>query len=106
MEILPSIVEIFKALGLTNPAEASGWIVAILALTFTVWRVMTMDKKYENYVDKISEVIEKQEQEWRALVRRQDEITNDMLEDSTKTMTVLAEKINTLQMFLLQLNKH
>lgn len=103
MEILTAITDLLKTLGLTAES-GGGWIVALLVTGFMVWRLYVLDKKYDEFVDKLSKVITAQEEEWRKLVSKTDDITYDMLQDSTKSMTMLSEKINTLQLILLQLN--
>lgn len=101
MDIITALIDLLKDVGL-NPVNAGGWIVAILAVAFLVWRTIVMDKKLDDYVTKVTKVLEIQQTEWRALVNKTDDITFDMLESSTKTMTTLIEKINTLQMIILQ----
>lgn len=103
MDILGGIIDLLKYFGFNNPAQAGGWIVSIFVSGFMIWRISVVDKKYDEFVTKISKVIEVQETEWRRLVTKTDEMTFDMLEASTKNMTVLSEKINTLQLILLQL---
>lgn len=102
---LSLLFEFLKFFGLNSPAMASGWLVAIFVCGFMIWRLMIMDKKQEEYIDKISKVIEKQEEEWRALVSKTDEMTFEILKTSTQTMSMLTEKINTLQLLLIQTGK-
>ena len=102
MDIFSGILDLLKYFGLNNPAQASGWLVAIFTGGFMVWRINVADKKVDQMTEKFSKVIEKQEEEWRRLVTKTDDITFEMLESSTKTMTILTEKINMLQVILLQ----
>lgn len=104
MDIVSGIIEVLKYFGFNNPAQAGGWIVSVFVSGFMIWRISVVDKKYDEFVDKISKVIVAQEEEWRKLVTKTDDMTFEMLEASTKTMTTLTEKINTLQLILLQLN--
>jgi len=104
IDILTLIVKFFHAIGLDNPAEASGWAVAAVMGVFSYWRITVMDKKYDEVIDKIKEALEKEEREWRALIAKTDDMTFEVLKTTTNTMTLLTEKINTLQMILLQYN--
>jgi len=101
MDFIADAIALLK-IGFDNPAGAGGWIVAGLAIVFMVWRLSIMDKRMDLYADKVAEVIKAQNDEWRKIVDRTDEMTFDMLETSTKTMTSLTEKIATLQMIILQ----
>jgi hypothetical protein len=105
MDYIADAIALLKYFGLDNPAEAGGWIVACMAIAFTLWRIKVMDKRMDVYADKVAEVIKTQQEEWRKIVSRNDDMTYDMLETSTKTMTALTEKINTLQLILLQNGK-
>ena len=105
MDISSIIIQIFKTLGLNNAAEAAGWVVALLSVGFLVWRINIIDKKYDNYVEKISDIIEKKDDEWRTLIKRQDELMYNMLEDTTKTMTALSERISAFELLLLQVKR-
>lgn len=96
------LYEFFKFFHLTDPAAASGWVVSFLMCGFMIWRLIIMDKKQDEYVDKVTKVIEKQEEEWRSMVSKNDELTFEMLQTSTQALSVLSEKINTLQLLLLQ----
>lgn len=112
--LLTVIKDIFLALGLDNPAHAGGWILAVIILVFTVWRLNVSDRKHDEYMRDLNitlqkqenscrDSIEDQEEKWRALVSKTDEITFEMLKTTTNTMTMLTEKINTLQLILLQM---
>jgi hypothetical protein len=102
MDFIPDAIAILKYFGFQNPANAAGWIIAALVCAFMIWRLNIMDKRLDTYADKMTEVIKAQQEEWRKLVNRTDEMTFDMLETSTQTMTTLTEKISTLQMIILQ----
>lgn len=104
MDILSAVISLLKYFGFDDPTQAGGWIVSIFVSGFMIWRISIADKRTEEFVDKFTKFIEKQEEEWRKLISRTDEMTFNMLENSTKTMTVLTEKINTLQLLLLQIN--
>jgi hypothetical protein len=100
--MITDILALLKFFGLDSPVIAGGWFVAALSTMYMVYRINLVDKKYEEFVTKIAAILEKQNDEWRALITRADDMTFDMLQSSTQTMTVLAEKINMLQVLLLQ----
>jgi hypothetical protein len=102
MNILDGALAILKYFGFDDPTQAGGWIVAVFVSAFMVWRINIADKKFDENTDKITKIIEKQEEEWRRLINKTDDMMFEILESSTKNMTVLAEKINTLQALLLQ----
>jgi len=102
MDFIADAIALLKYFGFDNAANAGGWIVAALAIAFMLWRTIVTYRKLDEYADKVSDIIKAQNEEWRKLVTRTDEMTYDMLETSTKTMTTLTEKINTLQLIILQ----
>ena len=103
-DIIDILGSIIKLMG-TNPQQAGGWFVALVVFIFMIWRLSIVDKKYDAYVTKLSEVIVTQEKEWRTLISKTEEMTFDMLKESTTSMSLLSEKINTLQLILLQYSK-
>lgn len=105
MDFITDAIAVLKYFGFDNPGAAGGWIVAAMSVAFMLWRINIMDKRMDMYADKVAEVIKAQQEEWRKLVSRNDDMTYDMLETSTKTMTALTEKVNTLQLILLQSGK-
>lgn len=102
MDVTTVFYEFLKFFNLNDPATASGWLVSCLMCGFMIWRLIIMDKKQDEYVDKVTKIIEKQEEEWRSMVSKNDDLTFEMLQTSTQTLSVLSEKINTLQLLLLQ----
>lgn len=102
MDFVPTIIDIFKTVGLNNPAHAAGWILALFVSVFAVWRLSIADKKQDEHIDKIAAVLTKQDAEWREMISKTDEMTFDMLQTSTQSMTILAERINTLQMLMMK----
>jgi hypothetical protein len=98
MDWIHELVDFLKAMGIDTPAAAAGWLVAIALGAFTVWRLHVMDEKYGGYIDKLSEIIEKQDTEWRAKIHETDSIAYGIIQDTTKAMTILSERINTLQL--------
>ena len=105
MDFITDAIAVLKYFGFDNPGAAGGWIVAAMSVVFNLWRINIMDKSMDRYADKVAEVIKAQQEEWRKLVSRKDDMTYDMLETSTKTLTVLTEKVNTLELILLQNGK-
>lgn len=102
MDIISGIIKVLEFLGITTPGEAGGWLVSVFVSGFMIWRMNIMDKKQEQFVEKISQVISNEEKQWRDLIKKTDYMTFDMLKSSTNSMTILSEKINTLQLILLQ----
>lgn len=99
---LADLFEILKFFGLTTPSAASGWVVAVVLGGFSIWRLYITDKKFDEYVNKLTEVLEKQEIEWRELIRKTDGMTYDVIQDTTNSLAILSERINALQLVLLQ----
>ncbi len=99
-EMIEALATLFKVLG-DNPQLAGGWVVALIIFVFMIWRISILDK----YINKFADLVEEQEKEWRAVTSKTDAIMLDMLKQTTNSMTALAEKMNTLQMILLQSSK-
>lgn len=100
------IYDFLKFFGLNSATAASGWLVSIVISVFMIWRMNVLDKKQDEYINKLAKIIEEQEKEWRTMINKTDEMTFNMLQTTTQTMTLLGEKINTLQLLLIQLSGH
>ena len=103
-DVISTTLDILKFLG-ANPEHLGGWIAAILVFSFMIWRLSIADKKFDEYNNKVTQVMVQQEKEWRDLIAKTDEMTFVVMKDSVNSMTLLSEKINTLQLLLLQYTK-
>lgn len=97
-ELLYGLLALIRVLGLDGLGVLSGWLVALGTAAFFVWREKVSDANYQIFAASL----EKQNQAWADAVKKNDDILAELITDSTKTMTMLAERVSSLQMLLIQ----
>jgi hypothetical protein len=103
MSFLDLVAEFMTKVGAENLGMFSGWIVAILAMGFMVWRIRATENQHLKAVQDLTEAIEEGNDEIKQLIKEIDDVTYNLVSDSTKTTAILSEKIASLQLIIMQI---